>query len=41
MFIFHQNHAELHIEFFCVTAGFQRSSYYVKQVEVRLAIFFT
>ena len=27
------------IEFFCVTAGFQRSSYYVKPVEVRLAFF--
>ena len=27
------------IEFFCVTAGFQRSSYCVKPVEVRLAFF--
>ena len=39
MFIFHQNHAELPIEFFCVTAGLQRSSYCVKPVEVRLAFF--
>ena len=30
----------LPIEFFCVTAGFQRSSYCVKPVEVRLAFFF-
>ena len=30
----------LPIEFFCVTAGFQRSSYCVKTVEVRLAICF-
>ena len=29
----------LPIEFFCVTAGFQRSSYCVKPVEVRLAFF--
>ena len=29
----------LPIEFFCVTAGFQRSSYSVKAVEVRLAFF--
>ena len=27
------------IEFFCVSAGFQRSSYCVKPVEVRLAFF--
>ena len=30
----------LPIEFFCVTAGFQRSSYCVKPVEVRLAFFY-
>ena len=30
----------LPIEFFCVTAGFQRSSYFVKPVEVRLAFFY-
>ena len=39
MYIFHQNHAELPIEFFCVTAGLERSSYCVKPVEVRLAFF--
>ena len=27
------------IEFFCVTAGFQRSSYCVKPMEVRVAFF--
>ena len=31
--------SRLPIEFFCVTAGFQRSSYCVKPVEVRLAFF--
>ena len=30
----------LPIEFFCVTAGFKRSSYFVKPVAVRLAFFF-
>ena len=32
--------SELPIEFFCLTAGFQRSSYCVKTVEVRLAFCF-
>ena len=31
--------SRLPIEFFCATAGFRRSSYFVKPVEVRLAFF--